>query len=103
MVTKAQLEAELAELKQQMAERPTAPPPAPDPDPEPAPEAPAEAGAGNEDAVRSALIAQGLDAEDIDAALDWIKREARALGENKPLLLGIGAFALGYTLGRLKR
>jgi len=87
MATKAQLEAELAELRQQLADRTPN-----DPVPEP--------GASETDTTSE----QAQDHDDVDTDLDTQVAEVLAAFEDmpakKPLLLALGVFALGYMLGR---
>lgn len=79
MATKAELEAELAELRQQLAARPE---PEADPD--------SEAGTGLFDGEK----------------IDWEHEATELIGQfdelarKKPLLLALGAFSIGFMLGR---
>jgi len=91
LATKAQLEAELAKLRQQLAQQ-----------------------AQREDSVSEADPAKsaerhGGDAADPDAdadTQDWetqlqeVLKEVEDLPHKKPLLLALGALALGYMIGR---
>ncbi len=83
MATKAELEAELADLRKQLAERPTPAPQAPD---EPETQA-----AGDE--AKAAEIDWDKEVGDIMAQLEDIPQK-------QPLLLALGAFAVGYLIGR---
>ena len=103
MTTKAELEAELAELRQQMDE---------DPD---ASEAEAEADTGQEaqpevdsdgtghPALDRILHDHGISPEEIRGLMDQFNKELGHLPQSKPLLTALGAFALGFALGRMSK
>ncbi|MBU2942798.1 hypothetical protein [Shimia thalassica] len=86
MATKAELEAELAELKKQLAQRP-------------------EKQAEPEERVPST---QTEDAPPAEAPIDWDKEISEVMTHleefphKQPLLLAFGAFAIGYMIGRSK-
>lgn len=94
MPTKAQLEEEIRDLRQQLQ----------------APAAPQERSgppADEEDTDRSEfaklLEAQGIDTAQIEALWAQFSEELGDLPQNKPLLTAIAAFGLGFTLGRLSK
>lgn len=91
MATKAELESELADLKRQLAERPK---------PEPAPEVTPESDIETSDAVASE--ATNEDAIDWEAELGELVEQFDDLTHKKPLLFALGAFTIGYLLGRSK-
>ncbi len=78
MATKAELEAELADLRRQLAERPAA---------GPAPETDAEAETSD---------------SSWDTEISDILKMLEDVPNKQPLLLALGAFGLGYLLGRSK-
>lgn len=89
MATKAQLEAELAELRRQLAERPleTA---------EPHPSEP-------ETAAPSETLAEPAEGEtDLDKEIGELISQLDGLPAKHPLLLALGAFAAGYLIGRTR-
>lgn len=88
MATKAELEAELADLKQQMAEREKAD--------RVTPEEPSEPEAPASDAVTA-------ETQSWEALFEELTTELENLPQKKPLLLALGAFGLGYMLGRSTR
>lgn len=103
MATKAELERELAELRRQMQERPEAV--AADPVEEPEPGIEPEAvpkGTGN-DLIDQFLKEQGVAMEDIREVMDQFNEELGDLPQNKPLLTALGAFAIGFVLGRMSK
>lgn len=87
MVTKAELEAEIAELRRQLAEQP------------PAKNASPDKGA---DAPPHETIADRLtdNLESWSTQLDDILEEFEDLPHRKSILFAAGIFALGYMLGR---
>ena len=85
MATKAELEVELAKLKQQLAERP----------------APAE-NETLEDAPAHAQPDETEEVVDWDQELSEVIASVRDLPDKQPLLLALGAFAVGYLIGRAK-
>ena len=94
MATKAQLETELAELREQFAQRETA------------------SDVGNSDPGPDEIDpadTEGASASEIEEDIaDWeeqiqgVLKELKDLPHKKPLLLALGALALGYLLGRSK-
>lgn len=91
MATKAQLEAELAELRQQLAQQAR------------------RDDSGSEAELAKSAERPGDDATDPDAEADnpdWetqlqeVLKEVEDLPHKKPLLLALGALALGYLIGR---
>ncbi|SPJ28868.1 hypothetical protein [Falsiruegeria mediterranea] len=98
MATKAQLEAELAELKSQLAASDAKPAPKPAPEPESEPEH------GDEQSAFAALLKEhGVDTQDIDALWAQFSSELSDLPEKKPLLTAVAAFGLGFALGRMSK
>ena len=87
MATKAQLEAELAELRQQLADR-TPNDPLPD----------------QESSKTDTTPQQAQDGDDVEPDFDTQVGELLAAFDDipakKPLLLALGVFALGYMIGR---
>ncbi|MBO9449753.1 hypothetical protein J7426_05765 [Tropicibacter sp. R16_0] len=96
MATKAQLEAELAALKSQLAASNAKPAPEPEPDPEPE--------QNDEQSAFTALLKEhGVDTHDIDALWAQFSSELSDLPEKKPLLTAVAAFGLGFALGRMSK
>ena len=94
MATKAQLEAELATLKAQLAtERPQ-----PEPEPKPEPTVSDE-----QNAFAALLKDHGVDTKDIEALWAQFSTELSYLPEQKPLLTAVAAFGLGFALGRMSK
>jgi len=85
LATKAQLEAELAKLKQQLAKR----------------ETPAEAELSGRPEGDAATEAEAP-TTDWDAQIRDVLEELEDLPHSKPLVFALGAFALGYLIGRSK-
>ncbi|SLN41930.1 hypothetical protein TRL7639_02150 [Falsiruegeria litorea R37] len=98
MATKAQLEAELAVLKSQLAATDAKPVPKPDPEPDAEPEQPHE-----QSAFANLLKEHGVDSQDIDALWTQFSSELSDLPEKKPLLTAVAAFGLGFALGRMSK
>lgn len=102
MVTKAELEAELAELKREMAARE-----ATQASREDAKEAAASDTAPDSmrDALSRALQSHGIDPSDLDLDGLWqqISGEAEDLMQKRPALAAIAIFALGFILGRVSK
>ncbi|WP_425046405.1 hypothetical protein [Primorskyibacter sp. S87] len=101
MATKAQLEAELAALKAQLASRPessTA-------DPASVSEESASAGTAEEakDRFTELLREQGIDPTEIETLWSSLSHELEDLTRDKPLVTAIAAFALGFALGRITK
>lgn len=98
MATKAQLEAELADLKMQLAQRGAATDRSSEAEiVKPVPSAGQQAGDG--------LVAPDTEPEDLDweAQLQDLLRDLEDLPQKKPLLLALGALALGYLIGRSRQ
>lgn len=101
MATKAELEAELAELRQQMDEVPDAR----EADADKGQEAqtdPESNGSGHP-ALDRILRDHGISPEEIRGLMDQFNEELGHLPQNKPLLTALGAFALGFVLGRMSK
>ncbi|MFD3191442.1 hypothetical protein ACFMPD_14350 [Sedimentitalea sp. HM32M-2] len=99
MATKAELEAELADLRAEL-ERSR----------ERLEETAADAAAAATSVVQEApaalvdlLRAQGVGADEIAALWQRLSDELGGLPQNKPLLTAIGAFGLGFLLGRMSK
>lgn len=90
MATKAELEAELAELRRQLAERDRA-----------TEEHPPDV-ATPEEAAQTADDTE-LDSEDWDALFKEIVEEFESLPQKRPLLVAAGIFAFGWLIGRSSR
>ena len=94
MATKAQLETELAALREQLARRETA-----------SDEGISDSGPDEIDPADT----EGASASEIEEDIaDWeeqiqdVVKELKELPHKKPLLLALGALALGYLIGRSK-
>jgi len=94
MATKAELAAELALLRQQLAERDTAPVPEPEPEPDDPTTAPD---------LAKTLADHGLDISDPAELLKQLTKELEGLAQDKPLLTAATAFGLGFALGRMSK
>lgn len=99
MATKAQLEAELATLKAQLAQ----PTPAPDPTPETNDDAADETTADDKHGFVTLLKEHGIDPDDIEALWTKFSAELKDLPEQKPLVTAVAAFGLGFALGRMSK
>lgn len=80
MVTKAELEKQVAELKEQLARQP-------DPDAKPSEPGPEP-------------VADTASAQDWETVVQDVIAELKDIPNEKPILLALGAFALGYLVGR---
>ena len=90
MATKAQLEAEVAELKRQLAEQQTQ-----------REEAKPEASNSEDDAGGAGILEElGIKGDDMQALWEQFSEELGGFPERKPLLTMIGVFAAGFLLGR---
>ncbi len=89
MATKAELEAELSKLREQLAEKVEA---AADSDIAKAP-----------GAFADMLKSQGVSSEEIAALWERLSGELGNLPRNRPLLTAAGAFAFGFLLGRASK
>jgi len=99
MATKAELQAELEQLRAQMTQRRESD------DGESSAEAD-EAGTNDaqpQDGWASLLKSQGLDATDTEALLEQLSEELGDLPHNKPLITSIAAFGVGFVLGRMSK
>lgn len=102
MATKAELESELAELKKQLASRPERKRrresgQGDTPDDQPL----HETGEDPLDAIPESLEdLEKLDDGQVHTLIKQISNELGDLAENKPLLNMLGAFVLGYLLGK---
>lgn len=94
MATKAQLEAELAALKSQLAKAE----PTPEPEPVTEPEQ-----ADGQSSFSALLREHGVSTEDIDALWKQFSAELSDMPEKKPLVTAVAAFGLGFALGRLSK
>jgi hypothetical protein len=92
MATKAELEAELAALKQQMTEQ--AAPEAQEAAQDPAPEVDGDQG------LAAALGA--LKSGDFAGLAGQLEHELKDLSLSKPVMTALGAFALGFMVGRAR-
>lgn len=101
MATKAELEAELAILKQKLADRPAL-------EDRKRTTNSGDTGGSQDRGSRDALLPDlekilsdhGYDAPDIEALWDQLSKEVKDLTDNKPLMTVVVAFVLGYLLGR---
>ena len=100
MATKAELEAELAALRAELADRSKTASDAGAGDAEPA-----SSSSGDRDpsALDRLLAEHGI--EDIDTAklLEQLSDELGGLPQNKPILTALAAFVLGFAFGRLSK
>lgn len=102
MATKAELERELADLRRQINERPET---------DETEGGDAATPQGEEDKAASTghptidhlLKGQGIAADEIQQLLDQLNEELGQLPQEKPLLTALGAFGLGFVLGRMSR
>ena len=90
MATKAELEAELAVLRRQIAERDRA-----------TEDRPADAAPPRDPA--DAADDTELGSEDWDALFKEIVKELESLPQKRPLLVAAGIFAFGWLIGRSSR
>ncbi|MEM8630652.1 MAG: hypothetical protein AAGF74_05400 [Pseudomonadota bacterium] len=91
MATKAELEAELAALKLEMNA------PANDPaeaDPEPK---------SGDTRLEAFFADHGLSKDDLEALWSQFSKELGDLPHEKPITLALGAFGLGFLLGRMSK
>lgn len=99
MATKAELETELAALKQDLEKSRSAQ------------EAqPSETGAqkadesdGGAHGLKKVLADHGVDADGVESLCETLLEELKALQKEKPLTVAIGAFALGLVVGRASK
>ena len=96
MATKAQLEAELAALKAQLADAAAKPEPEPEPEAEPTQ-------SDEQNAFAALLRDHGVDTKDIEALWAQFSTELSDMPEQKPLLTAVAAFGLGFALGRMSK
>ena len=90
MATKAQLEAEVAELKRQLAEQQTHREAA----------KPEDSDAAEDAGGPGVLEELGIQGDDMQALWEQFSEELGGFPERKPLLMMIGVFAVGFLLGR---
>lgn len=100
MATKAELEAELAALKHQMDEQTASTSQTAPPDGAPPEDAPAPMAEGDQDL--SATL-DALKAGDVAGLAGQIEHELKDLSLNKPVMTALGAFALGFVVGRASK
>ncbi|MEM6576906.1 MAG: hypothetical protein AAF678_00310 [Pseudomonadota bacterium] len=117
MATRAEMEAELKMLRAKMAEseidRENAPPPTPPDETEETNDPPVSSAAAGSPAdderaeVRTELdrllTPLGVSQEELDELARQFWKELDTLPQNKPLLTAIGAFGLGFLVGRMTR
>lgn len=97
MATKAELEAELAKLQSELSDLKAAPRATPDSDEAPA-ESDAPEAAAPEDHKDDMIGA--LKDGDIEGIVKSLMDELEDLPSRKPLLTALGAFIVGYMIGR---
>jgi len=105
MATKTELQAELEQLRAQMAQQRESD------DGESSPSAEGDKAGTNDaqpdaqpqDGWASLLKSQGLDATDTEALLEQLSEELGDLPRNKPLITSIAAFGVGFVLGRMSK
>jgi hypothetical protein len=99
MATKAELESELADLKQEMRQRSE----------EIKKDEPAEGTSKSEPAssdksdLQQLLVGHGVDAETVEALGENLLDEFKTLQKDKPLVVLVAAFALGLLVGRASK
>lgn len=102
MTTKAELEAELKQLKDEMKQRDAASDTATS-----TPKETAKKGADTADASLSdlsdVLKAKGLDPTEIEHLWAQVSSELDDFPNRKPLLTAVAAFGLGFMLGRMSK
>lgn len=97
MATKAQLQIELAELRQQMASRQKGPDPAVTPDKK------STANIDPRAQFAELLTSHGIDADEIERLWKQFSQELGDLSREKPLLTAAGSFGIGFVLGRMSK
>ena len=103
MATKAELEAELAVLKQKLADRPE-PLEASDNAADSSDEAVSgERSREKSTAIEKILEDHGFQSSDLEDLLTQLSDELGGFPQNKPVLTALGAFALGFILGRMTK
>lgn len=101
MTTKAELEAELSHLKEQMRQRDaSAPPPVNDAEPT---AATATDGTGPLSGLTDVLKTHGFGPDDLESIWADINAELDDFTTKKPKLTAVGAFGLGFVLGRMSK
>jgi hypothetical protein len=99
MATKAELEAEVAGLKEESRQRDSTPPP----DAETAASSDASRAAAMPEGLQRALSEHGIDGQAIETMGAQLVDELVALQKEKPLVVLLGAFAVGCIVGRAFR
>lgn len=100
MATKAELEKELADLKQELAKSGGAD----DEDTQGTSTAKtADATDDNAHGLKKLLADHGVDAENIESLSETLLDELKSLQKEKPLTLALAAFALGLVVGRASK
>ena len=98
MATKAELESELSELRQQCealkAEQTGAPPAEPSSD--------EDEGPNLSDSVQALLEEHGIESDQIKNASEQLVKEVSELQQKYPLAMLLGVFILGYAIGHRK-
>lgn len=102
MTTKAELEAELAALKNQLNQRDSKPAP-PSQRAEPAEQTASETTDIPLAGISDFLKTHGLGVEDLESLWAQVNSELDGLPNKKPLLTAVGAFGLGFVLGRISK
>ncbi|MFA3915581.1 hypothetical protein [Ruegeria hyattellae] len=90
MATKAELEAELAALRAQLADKPATAEPGPEVD-------------DDRSSFDRMLADHGIDSSELDALWAQFSKELGDFPVQKPLLTTIAAFGLGFALGRVTK
>jgi hypothetical protein len=96
MATKAELESELADLKQEMRQRGEET----KKDEPPQGSSKSEPASSEKSDLQQLLLSHGVDAETVEALGENLLDEIKALQKEKPLVVLVAAFALGLLVGR---
>lgn len=101
MTTKAELEREVARLKQELSDLRAKPSPETPDEAETSATPSAEAHPASE--VNRLLTEIGIDADSFDTVGEQLLDELSSLQKDKPLVVLLGAFVLGLAVGRALR
>jgi hypothetical protein len=96
MATKAELESELADLKQEMRQRGEET----KKDEPPQGSSKSEPASSEKSDLQQLLLSHGVDAETVEALGENLLDEIKTLQKEKPLVVLVAAFALGLLVGR---
>ena len=99
MATKAELESELADLKQEMRQRGEET----KKDEPPHGSSKREPASSDKSDLHQILVGHGVDAETVEALGENLLDEIKTLQKEKPLVVLVAAFALGLLVGRASK